>query len=169
MTSADKLPIVVIACQVFQSLVEDLIPEGLAERLTFLDYGLHRVPEKLTWSLQDTIKTVQEPSLIILGYGLCGNGLKGIQAGPHTLLVPRTDDCIAILLGSYKKYIQEFEATPGSYYLTKGWLESGSNPYQEYLEIKEKYGCSQLLILTIHLEYNWTTSRPNLYPILTKS
>ena len=140
MTSADKLPIVVIACQVFQSLVEDLIPEGLAERLTFLDYGLHRVPEKLTWSLQDTIKTVQEPSLIILGYGLCGNGLKGIQAGPHTLLVPRTDDCIAILLGSYKKYIQEFEATPGSYYLTKGWLESGSNPYQEYLEIKEKYG-----------------------------
>ncbi len=140
MTSPENLPIVVIACQVFQSLLEDLIPQGMAERFTFLDYGLHRVPDKLTWTLQDTIDDVADPSLIILGYGLCGNGLKGIKAKQHTLLVPRTDDCIAILLGSYKKYIQEFEATPGSYYLTKGWLESGSNPYQEYQEYVEKFG-----------------------------
>ena len=140
MTSPDKLPIVVIACQVFQSLLETLIPEDLAAHFTFLDYGLHRVPQKLTWTLQDEINKVEEPSLIILGYGLCGNGLQGIIAGEHTLLIPRTDDCIAILLGTYKKYIQEFETTPGTYYLTKGWLESGSNPLQEYLEYKEKYG-----------------------------
>ncbi len=140
MTSPDKPPIVVIACQVFQSLLEALIPDGVAEHFTFLDYGLHRVPKKLTWSLQDTIDEVEEPSLIILGYGLCGNGLKGVKANQHTLLIPRTDDCIAILLGSYKKYIQEFESSPGTYYLTKGWLESGSNPYQEYMEYKEKYG-----------------------------
>ena len=140
MTSPDKLPIVVIACQVFQSLLETLIPEDLAAHFTFLDYGLHRVPQKLTWTLQDEINKVEEPSLIILGYGLCGNGLKGIIAGEHTLLIPRTDDCIAILLGTYKKYIQEFETTPGTYYLTKGWLESGSNPLQEYLKYKEKYG-----------------------------
>lgn len=140
MTLSDKLPIVVIACQVFQSLLEELIPDGMAEHFTFLDYGLHRVPDKLTWTLQDTLDQVEEPSLIILGYGLCGNGLKDIKARRHTLIVPRTDDCIAILLGSYKKYIQEFEATPGSYYLTKGWLESGSNPLQEYQKYQEKYG-----------------------------
>jgi len=139
-TSPDKLPIVVIACQVFQNLLEKLVPDELTEHFTFLDYGLHRVPEKLTWTLQDTLNDVEEPSLIILGYGLCGNGLKGIKAEKHTLLVPRTDDCIAILLGSYKRYIQEFEATPGSYYLTKGWLESGSNPLQEYQEYVEKFG-----------------------------
>jgi len=140
MTLPDKLPIVVIACQVFQSLLEELIPDGMAEHFTFLDYGLHRVPDKLTWTLQDTLDQVEEPSVIILGYGLCGNGLKDIKARQHTLIVPRTDDCIAILLGSYKKYIQEFEATPGSYYLTKGWLESGSNPLQEYQKYQEKYG-----------------------------
>lgn len=138
--SPDKLPIVIIACQVFQSLLEKLVPEGMAQRVTFLDYGLHRVPSKLTWTLQDAIDEIEEPSLIMLGYGLCGNGLKGIKAGRNTLVVPRTDDCIAILLGSYKKYIQEFETTPGSYYLTKGWLESGSNPYQEYQEYRQKYG-----------------------------
>ncbi|MBT3391720.1 MAG: DUF1638 domain-containing protein [Chloroflexi bacterium] len=140
MTSSNGLPIVVIACKVFQSLLEKLMPADMAEQVTFMDYGLHRVPSKLTWAVQDAIDAVEHPSLIVLGYGLCGNGLKGINARQHTLLIPRTDDCIAILLGSYKKYIQEFDATPGTYYLTKGWLEAGSNPLQEYEEIKEKYG-----------------------------
>jgi hypothetical protein len=139
-TSAQGLPLVVIACQVFQSLIETYLPEGMAKLVTFKDYGLHRVPDKLTWSIQAEIDSIKDPSLIMLGYGLCGNGLKGIKSREHTLLIPRTDDCIAILLGSYKKYMQEFDATPGTYYLTKGWLESGSNPLQEYQEILAKYG-----------------------------
>ncbi len=140
MTSSNGLPIVVIACQVFQSLLEKLIPEDMAEQISFLDYGLHRVPDKLTWAVQDAIDSIETPSLVMLAYGMCGNGLKGIKSGQHTLVIPRTDDCIAILLGSYKKYIEEFFATPGSYYLTKGWLESGSNPLAEYTEYVEKYG-----------------------------
>lgn len=140
MTSAQRLPIVVIACKVFQSLVEKYLPADLAKQIIFNDYGLHRVPSKLTWSVQEEIDAIEEPSLVMLGYGLCGNGLNGIQSREHTLLIPRTDDCIAILLGSYKTYIREFDATPGTYYLTKGWLESGSNPLQEYQEYVEKYG-----------------------------
>ncbi len=116
------------------------MPEDMAEQITFLDYGLHRVPDKLTWAVQDAINSIETPSLVLLAYGMCGNGLKGIKSGQHTLVIPRTDDCIAILLGSYKKYIEEFYATPGSYYLTKGWLESGSNPLAEYEEYVEKYG-----------------------------
>jgi hypothetical protein len=116
------------------------MPEDLADEITFMDYGLHRVPNKLTWALQDVIDQIPEPSLVVLGYGLCGNGLKGVKSKKHTLLIPRTDDCIAILLGSYHKYIEEFDKVPGTYYLTKGWLESGSNPLQEYQEYKEKYG-----------------------------
>jgi hypothetical protein len=133
-------PLVVIACQVFQSLIERLIPEGFADQITFLDYGLHRVPEKMTWTLQNQIDGIDTESLVLLGYGLCGNGLRGIKARNHTLLIPRTDDCIAILLGSYKRYIQEFQAVPGTYYLTKGWLESGSNPLVEYQEYRQRYG-----------------------------
>jgi hypothetical protein len=36
--------------------------------------------------------------------------------------------------------MREFEATPGTYYLSKGWLESGSHPLKEYHEYREKYG-----------------------------
>jgi hypothetical protein len=148
MFSSGALPIVVIACKVFQSLIAEHLSEDPSvdpvqtrvRQVTFMDYGLHRVPSNLTWTLQEAIDSIEEPSLVVLGYGLCGNGLDGIKAGKHTLLVPRADDCIAILLGSYRKYIQEFEETPGTYYLTKGWLESGSNPLQEYQEYVEKYG-----------------------------
>jgi hypothetical protein len=140
MTSASKLPLVVISCKVFQSLIEKHLPEEMADEVTFLDYGLHRVPDQLTQTVQDAIDAVEKPSLILLGYGLCGNGLKGIKSRQHTLIIPRTDDCIAILLGSYQQYIREFDATPGTYYLTKGWLESGSDPLKEYREYEEKYG-----------------------------
>ena len=140
MSSPVRLPVVVIACQVLQSILEQLLPDDLANQVTFLDYGLHRVPSKMTWTLQDAVDSIDEPSLVVLGYGLCGNGLDGIKAGNHTLLVPRTDDCIAILLGSRQAYVREFEAVPGTYYLSKGWLESGSHPLKEYEEYVGKYG-----------------------------
>lgn len=133
-------PVVILACQVFESLLEQHLPNGLAEKLSYLDYGLHRVPSKLSWTLQDEVNRIAEPSLVVLAYGLCGNGLRGLRSGVHTLLIPRTDDCIGILLGSYKRYLQEFEANPGTYYLTKGWLESGSNPLQEFESYRQQYG-----------------------------
>jgi len=143
MVNRDGLPIVVIACKVFEGLLEHYFPEGLVKQITFLDYGLHRVPRNLKKALQEQIDSIENPSLVVLGYGLCGNGLHGIKAGHHILLVPRTDDCIALLLGSYQDYLREFNAVPGTYYLTKGWLESGSNPLQEYHEIVKKYGEKQ--------------------------
>jgi hypothetical protein len=117
-----------------------VLPEKLASEVQFLDYGLHRVPVKLTDAVQDAVFDVEEPSLIVLGYGLCGNGLRGIRSGAHTLLAPRTDDCIALLLGSYRAYMRQFSRSPGTYYLTKGWLESGSHPLKEYYEYLPKYG-----------------------------
>jgi hypothetical protein len=136
------LPIVVVACKVIAAALDRVLPVGADGRppLRYLEYGLHRVPVKLTDAVQEALFEIEQPSLVILGYGLCGNGLRGIRSGPHTLLAPRTDDCIALLLGSYKAYMREFSRTPGTYYLTKGWLESGSHPLKEYYEYLPKYG-----------------------------
>ena len=126
-----KKPVVVIACKVLQNVLEQLLPGDLAPVRIFLDYGLHDVPDDLTSTVQSAMDRIEEPSLVMLGYGLCGNGLQGIRSGDHTLVIPRTDDCIALLLGSYQAYLQEFRSVPGTYYLTKGWLESGSDPLKE--------------------------------------
>jgi hypothetical protein len=138
--SPQTLPIAIISCQVLQDLLPPLLPKVLADKVTFMDYGLHRVPAKMTGELQEMVGRIEDPSLVVLGYGLCGNGLKGLRARVHTLLVPRVDDCIALLLGSYRAYMREFHSVPGSYYLSKGWLESGSHPLKEYREYLPKYG-----------------------------
>ena len=143
MTPSEKLPVVIIACKVLQSMLEQLLPDQLLRRAVFMDYGLHRVPGNMTRELQDAIAGLSDPSLVVLGYGLCGNGLDGIMAGKHTLLIPKVDDCIAILLGSRQAYIREFTAVPGTIYLSKGWLESGSHPLKEYEEYAEKYGAEE--------------------------
>jgi hypothetical protein len=137
--------VVLVACKVLAAALERLlgdqgVPREQISEVNLLDYGLHRVPVKLTDAVQEALLQIEEPSLVVLGYGLCGNGLRGIRSGIHTLLTPRTDDCIALLLGSYRSYMQQFAKSPGTYYLTKGWLESGSHPLKEYHEYLPKYG-----------------------------
>jgi hypothetical protein len=127
MMSSDR-PIVILACRVFQHWLEELLPEHWDSQITFFDYGLHAVPKNLRQTLQQAINAIEQPSLVVMGYGLCGNGLDQLNAGKHFLLIPRTDDCIAILLGSYQAYRREMERRPGTYYLSKGWLEAGTNP-----------------------------------------
>jgi hypothetical protein len=136
----NSLPIVIIACRVFEQLLVRHLPAELKDRVTFMDYGLHANPKNLRKTLQAAIDEIATPSLIVLGYGLCGNGLKDIQSGIHTLLLPKTEDCIAIFLGSDEAYRKEFDAHPGTYYLTGGWLEAGSDPLKEYEKYVEKYG-----------------------------
>ena len=140
MSSPEKLPVVVVSCQVLQDLLAGLLPDGLAQQVIFMDYGLHQVPGKMAGTLQEVLDDLDRASLVLLGYGLCGTGLKGLKAGPHTLLVPCVDDCIALLLGSYRDYMREFQAVPGTYYLSKGWLESGSHPLKEFQEYVPRYG-----------------------------
>ena len=138
-----KMPTVIIACRVLQSMLEELAPAEAAGNAIFMDYGLHRQPGKMTRELQEKIDSIETPSLILMGYGLCGKGLAGIKSGQHTLKIPRVDDCIAILLGSRQTYRREFSAVPGTYYLSKGWLESGSHPLKEYEEYAQKYGAEK--------------------------
>lgn len=133
------MPVVAIACRVLESLMEPYLRDA-AIPVTCKEYGLHRTPTLMAAALQQEIDRLAEPSVVILGYGLCGNGLVGLRARQHTLIVPRADDCITLLLGSYERYVEEFSAEPGTYYLTKGWLASGSHPLREYEELVEKYG-----------------------------
>lgn len=131
---------VFVACGVFRGILERLLPAETAARVTFLDAGLHAVPKKLNRTIQATLDAIAEPSLVVLAYGLCGNGLKDIRAGRHVLLVPRADDCITMFLGSRQAYRREFEAQPGSYYLTRGWLDSDSTPLAEYRKYVSRFG-----------------------------
>ena len=138
MSESKKAPIVVVACRVMQDLMQKYLPAELVDQVTYTDMGLHETPPKLTVAVQEVIDTIEEPSLVVLGYGLCGNGLAGVKANQHTLLIPRTDDCVALFMGSYEAYTDEM-SNAGTYFLTKGWLESETTPVGQYNSYREKY------------------------------
>ena len=130
-------PLVVLACQVLEPLLAHRVDAASQE---YLGYGLHVRPVEMRPALQSRLDSLAEPSTVIIGYGLCGNGLVGLESGRHTLVLPRTHDCIGMMLGSMAQYAEAFAADPATYYLTKGWLESGDEPLSEYRGYVDEYG-----------------------------
>jgi hypothetical protein len=129
----------VVACATVIEEMLPLLPEGVTYEV--LDFGLHLTPEKLRNRLQETIDAASaEADTIILGYGLCSMAVVGLKATGCTLVVPRVDDCIAIFLGSHTAYKRQIAQEPGTYYLTKGWIEVNDTPFAEYDWLVERYG-----------------------------
>jgi hypothetical protein len=123
--------------------------------IQFMPKGLHDLGEaKMKAELQAAIAQVDTAKYdaILLGYGLCNNGIRGLHAG-LTMVIPRAHDCITLLVGSKEKYYNYFEKNPGTFFKSPGWVERDVSPndseqsvtsqlgmnktYQEYLE---KYG-----------------------------
>jgi hypothetical protein len=129
----------VIACAtVIEEMLPFLPPDVSSETL---DFGLHLRPQELKKSLQEKIdQASQRADVLLLGYGLCSMAVVGLRATTAHLVIPRVDDCIAIFLGSCNAYKEQASKEPGTYYLTKGWIEAGDTPFQEYHRLVEKYG-----------------------------
>ncbi|MGD8986108.1 MAG: DUF1638 domain-containing protein, partial [Desulfobacteraceae bacterium] len=77
---------------------------------------------------------------IILGYGLCSMGVIGLRATHSTLVIPRIDDCVAMFLGSRQAYKKELKQEPGTYFLSKGWIEAEITPLDELRMMEARYG-----------------------------
>lgn len=133
----------------------------------FLKQGLHNEPEKLRAGVQAAIDAVEvkddaaevgrcsvlqhhnkpdiRPEAILLGYGLCSNGIMGIAARSIPLVVPRAHDCITFLLGSKERYREYFDSHPGTYWYSPGWIDTSCMPSAERYDktrkqFVEKYG-----------------------------
>ncbi|OGS27862.1 MAG: hypothetical protein A2297_06565 [Elusimicrobia bacterium RIFOXYB2_FULL_48_7] len=126
----------------------------------FLEQGLHNTPEKLKLQLQAAINSVPTGySAVLLGFGLCSKGLNGIKAGKTKLVVPRAHDCITFLLGSKERYRQYFDANPGTYWYSPGWIKTGTQPGKERYnstleEYIMKYGLDNAEYL-MRMEQSW--------------
>lgn len=115
------------------------LPEDVPYEI--LDFGLHLRPSDLRESLQRKIDQASPGTdVLLLGYGLCSMAVVGLKAAQATLVIPRTDDCIGIFLGSCAAYRAQIEREPGTYYLTKGWIEVGDSPFEEHQRLIQKYG-----------------------------
>ncbi len=119
--------------------------------LDLIELGLHVHPDELRQTLQARIKDIQNPpyEAILLGYGLCGRSTAGLKAMHIPIIIPRAHDCITIFLGSRKRYLEEFNKAPGTYWFVQDYMERldrvysflgvGANSSEELEKIHNDY------------------------------
>lgn len=123
-----------IACEVF---ARELMFAGAVSPhvvdLTLMPFGLHDTPEELRQELQKEVSATnpERYECIALCYGLCSRGTVGIRTEQIPLVIPRAHDCITLLLGSRKRYNEEFSQHPGTYYYSPGWIERKTGEVQQ--------------------------------------
>jgi len=135
----------VISCAIFTRMLCRAVTDcSNSCRLFFLEQGLHNTPALLREQIQLCIDEVQVHNYsgsnahrfdaIVLAYGLCSNGVCGVHARDIPLIIPRTDDCIGIFLGSQTRYLDYFHKIGGVYWFNRAWYEQAALPSKHQLD-----------------------------------
>lgn len=129
-----------ISCRVMVDEILQFLPENIETEI--LEISLHTNPKNLNKKLQEVVDRSDglfDP--IYLGYGMCSKATVGLKAKHAHLIVPKTDDCIGIFLGSQETYRKQMMKDPGTYFLTSGWIGDGTgSPFSDYERMVAKYG-----------------------------
>lgn len=129
-----------IACGVLRRELERLSKEGIS--FTFLLQGLHLDPAAMGRPLQEAIDALERTELdrVVLAYGLCSNGVAGLCARTHPLVIPRSHDCLGLLWGDPRALEADRAREPGTYYLSRGWIEAGAAPLDKLATYRGRMG-----------------------------
>ena len=103
--------------------------------------GHHNDPDRLREVVQNEITKAEEDGadLIMLAYGLCGNGAVGWHADSATLVMPRFDDCVNMMLCTGKRCKRNY-LNAGHMYLTGGWSRDEGALLDMFESYLAKYG-----------------------------
>ncbi|MCG9895038.1 MAG: DUF1638 domain-containing protein [Fimbriimonadaceae bacterium] len=135
---------VLIFCRVMEDEVRAVVA-GLPcpPILRPMPQGLHNDPAELRSELQkavDLAESEESPDEILLGYGLCSRGIEGVRTRRARLIIPKTHDCIALLLGSRKRHREQIAQNPATYWYSVGWNRHHVPPGpKRHRGLKERY------------------------------
>ena len=127
-----------IACEIIVDEIRAIMEQHeLSYPILFLPPDLHQLPQKLNEYLQDLIDRIDNVDYLILPMGRCGNGTIGLKSERATLILPKCEDCVNLLLS---KDSLKVERPKYSMFYTDGWLRNSSSSCHEYARTVEKYG-----------------------------
>lgn len=126
----------------------------------FMEQGLHSEPSNLQKKVQQEIDRLDgQYDAILIGYGLCSNGICGLRARQSRLVAVRAHDCITLLLGGKELYQSYFRNNPGTYWYSASWIETGHMPGQANLQAsRQRYEAQydeETAEFLIDQEYGW--------------
>ncbi|MCX7047631.1 MAG: DUF1638 domain-containing protein [Candidatus Sumerlaeota bacterium] len=159
-----------IACNVFMReacLCLAQSPHVIDPEFTELGEHIHSagLRELIQGKIDAAEKSGKRYDAILVLYGLCGNSCVGIEARSIPLVIPRAHDCCTILLGSKRRFQDNFGDNPSMPFSCTGYMERGeyfmrvedgeSHIYygDSYAALVEQYGEE-------NAKYLWETMHP---------
>ena len=131
---------VAVVCETLRDEYElACVNTGCVYETRWVKSGLHNYPEKLREALQSELDNIIDADRVLLCFGYCGNSVFGLQTRNFELIMPKTDDCISLLLTPVSDDIKG-NLPKASYFLTAGWLRGERSIYDEYTHAVARYG-----------------------------
>lgn len=113
----------------------------------WLEKNLHDYPQELKNNIQSTIDLIEALNernidnkpfdAIVLGYGLCSNGILGLSSKTLPIIAPKCNDCMALFLGSNQKYTYLTHTYKQIFWYNKAWIENSFVPSTETIETQD--------------------------------
>lgn len=126
----------ICSCITLQKELEQTIAKiGFDGKVRYLDVALHSDPQKMHQTLQKIIDDNTEAEEIIICVSGCGKATCDLQASTCNLAVPRTMDCIDVLLTG-----SGIKRSDGAIFITKSWMNFMKNSSIDYMKLVREQG-----------------------------
>ncbi len=126
----------IYACITLQKELENTIAKiGFAGKVNYLSPELHSNPQKMHQTLQKIIDENTDAEEIVICVSGCGKATCDLKATTCNLAVPRTMDCIDVLLTG-----SGIKRPDGAIFITKSWMNFMKNSTLDYETLVKERG-----------------------------
>lgn len=138
---SDDKKYMMVACQNIQDEIRDAMRAAqLDYSVYYLPSGTHDSPDKMRATLQTLIDRLTGIDYMLLPMGRCGNATVGLRAERFSLVLPKCEDCINLVLSESSLKVNR---PTGTFFFTDGWLRSIFSADREYERTTKQYGKEQ--------------------------
>ncbi|UQZ88544.1 hypothetical protein C4J81_04710 [Deltaproteobacteria bacterium Smac51] len=130
---------VILCCNTLEDEIRQVLNDtGLDYPIVWLEAGMHNQPDQLRVHINKTLKEINSRR-VLMALGHCGGACVGLETGNYQLIIPRSDDCLSLLLGSMEKR-KLAGRDAATYFLTAGWLRYTDNLISSFARDAERFG-----------------------------
>lgn len=134
-----------LACRNIEDEIETAMKEAdMHFPVLYMPAGTHNFPKNMNEALQTIIDSLTGIDYLILPMGRCGNATVGLHSERFSIVLPKCEDCINLLLSEDSVVV---DRPKGCMFFTEGWLRSSQSATGEFERTAAKYGKDQAVMI----------------------
>lgn len=128
---------IILSCPTLKKELDQLVP-GSGCEIFYLPSHLHSSPKELRAYLQMVIDAQTDADQILICVSGCGGGTTGLKATTAELVIPKTRDCVDILLS--EDSAREIPRAANGMFLTESWMAFFKESALDYQTMVNRFG-----------------------------